>query len=203
MTDFALKLQFSKADTASLNQRGYLVAIIKGVAANVNQARLWVTFAPFEQNFVTWNSTCGLFGSPDPVSINAAITAYSSEFPATPGMVYPFQYNTFGTAESSGPANSYSIQNADGRRITFGMLQSVTANGSTYNAQPTSVIAVETNMTLQLEATDIVSVFMFQTTQNDSVVVTNETAALEIDMRNNPQQTIHFDGTQFVVGVLP
>lgn len=205
MTDFTLKIQFSKADTISLNQQGYLVAIVKGqqTAATVNQVPVWVTFAPFENNLATWDSIYGLFGSPDPAGSNAPITTYSSEFPVESGAIYPFQYNSFGKPEAAGEPNTYNVQNADGRKLTFGLLQSITANGVAHNAQPTSATAIETNMNIQLLPSDTVSIFMFNVVQNGVVIITNETALLDVDMKNNPQQTIHFDGQQFVVGALP
>ncbi|MBC3917151.1 hypothetical protein H8L32_06665 [Undibacterium sp. CY18W] len=202
MTDFALTLQLTKADTASLNQQGYRVAIVKGAVTKADEALIWVSFAPFEQNFVTWNSSTGLFGSPDPLNINAPITAYSSEFPASLGMNYPFQYNTFGTPEPTAPPGVYGIKNVDGCRIVFGVLQSVTANGSSYHAQPTCVIAAETNTTIQFDVTETLSIFLYEGSSSGSTVIANVSAVLKVDMTSNPQQTIHFDGKQFAAGVL-
>ena len=201
MSNFELTIQFTKSDTQKLNDAGYVVAFIKDVYLSDVPKPLWATLAPFETNTFAFQDEYGLYASPDPVQRDTVITAFSSQFPAQSGVIYPFDDNVFLPPAGSVDPKQFAIANKTPGALTFGLMQEATANGRSVVA-PATAVSVLAQQQVVFEPTDTVSVFMYQKTVTGTAVIISESVALAVDMAADPTQTIHFDGIKFVPGPL-
>ena len=203
MTQLELTIEISPIDTETINRQGKVIALAQPFGAGAGGPEvLWVLFAPFETNRVEWQTDYGLFASPDPVESDTVITASSILPQAEPGLVYPFADGVFGTPIPSSSLETYSIRNASGDSLTFGLTQTVTANGERFDSAPVVALPVPVGESGEFLPRPRVKVFLFRKTENGVVVIIEKSRALELDFGDEPNQTIHYDGTGFAVGPL-
>lgn len=203
MSNFDLSIQFTQSDTQTINRDGFVVSIVKGIHSSSDDPKpLWATLAPFEKSTVTWKGSYGVYASPDPVQSETVISASSTQYPARPGVTYPFANNVFNSPEGSVQPGGYAVENNDGRMLTFGLLQGVTVNGSKFLANPVNAVAVPNQQAAVFEPTETISVFLHMHTNSGTVIVVAEGPVLTVDMAANPTQTIHYNGSEFVLGPL-
>jgi len=201
MSNFELSIQFTQSDTRTINNDGVVVSIVKGIHESAADPKpLWVAFAPFEKNTVTWEGVYGVYASPDPVQHETVISASSTQYPANPGVIYPFLSNVFDSPEGSVQPGNYAVENHAGERLTFGLLQGVTANGSKFDANPVNAVAIENQDMAVFEPTETISVFLHKKTDLGTIIVVIEGPVLTADMATNRTQTIHYNGSEFVLG---
>lgn len=203
MTNFELVIQLTKQDTQKINQDGMKVAMTKGVHTPGDPHPIWAVFSPFERNSVLWHNEYGVYASPNQVQPETVITASSTLYPASSGVVYPFVDNVFGEPKDSVQPNNYAIENDTTTTLTFGLAQTVTANGSTFGAQPASAITVLPQFRAMFEPTEDISVFLYREVDLGTIIVKTEGPVLTVDMASSPTQTIHYNGSEFVLGPLP
>jgi hypothetical protein len=202
MADFELTIQFTQDDTKTINSEGFVVAIVKGPHSQPDPKPLWAVLVPFEKNVVAWQGIYGLYASPDPVEQETVISASSTQYPAEPGVVYPFTNNVFDAPTGITQPGDYAVENNTSEVLTFGLAQTVTANGKTYDASPVNALAFGNQMTGIFEPTETISVFLHKETVAGAIIIVTESAALTVDMAANPTQTIHYNGSEFVLGPL-
>lgn len=201
MSHFELTIEVTPVDTETINRQGKVVALARsfgGTGAEV----IWAQFAPFETNVVEWGPQFGLYASPDPVKGDSPITASSTLPLAEPGLVYPFADGVFGTPVQSGTTETFSIRNESTGTLTFGLTQTVTANGSRLDSPPIDAISVPSNDSAELMPPTRVAVFLFRRVDDGVVVIVDHGQVLELDFEADPKQTIHYDGDGFAVGPL-
>ena len=198
MASYRLTIIFTAADTQSVNAAGMKVAVVKGPHPSaMDTAPLWLQFAPFETNVLTWTDSYGLYASPDPVQAETPITGSSTLYPADSGTVYPFANDVFGTPEGSIDPSFYASHNQSGRTLTFGLLQPAVVNGATIPPTPVNAVTSFDQTVASFVPTATVSVFLHKEVDLGTVVSITESSALTVDMATSPTQTIYYDGTSF------
>ena len=78
----------------------------------------------------------------------------------------------------------------------------MTANGSELEGRPIVAVRVGPGLIADFLPTEKVAVFLFGRVDDGVVVEVDRSAALEVDFRGDPKQTIHYDGQRFVKGPL-
>lgn len=203
MSNFELSIQFTESDTQTINNNGFVVSIVKGIHKSADDPKpLWVMVAPFEKNVVTWESVYGVYASPDSVQSETVISASSTQYPANPGVIYPFKNNVFNSPESSVRPDAYAIHNTAVEMLTFGLLQGVTVNGSQFDASPVNAVAIKSQDLAVFEPTETISVFLHKKTEGGTIIVVTEGPILTVDMASNRMQSIHYNGSEFVPGLM-
>lgn len=193
MSSYELIVQIDSADVKEINAAKQVVTIVKEVGGSSGEPVAWVAFSPFENNDVSWEEQYGVYASTSQVENGATITKTSAVNPATSEVSYPFQNGTFGSPIPGGPANSYGIANQYSQQFTFGMAQSVTANGSKFDASPLNAVPVLSNEDATFTPIEKIKVFL-HAHFNNGVIITNITSkALEVDLTNSPKVTIKYD----------
>jgi hypothetical protein len=203
MNNFNLIIQFSESDTKKINSDGFVLAVVKGyraVGGVGDTTPIWVALSPFDKNTITWKSVYGLYASPNPVEFETVISASSTLYPAKLGGTYSFANHAFDHINVS-TDNEYHVINKSNTPLTFGLAQTVTANDFTNVANPVSAYSVDPNMTEVFALPpEIVTVFLYKKTVIDATILIEETPALSVEMADNATQTIHYNGTHFVLG---
>lgn len=197
---YKLSIQFDPNDTKDLNSNGFKVVITKGVVT-LNTATdpilFWVAFEPFEINSITWEAIYGVYASPDAVQTGTMISASSGLYPAKPGIEYQFEEGVFDTGPSSSTPNSYIVKNnSPDTKLTFGLTQTVTANGRTFDAAPVNGVVLDSLQTQLFSPTEQVTVFLYKEVVSGGVIAREENAFLTLEMEDNLEQNIFYkDGT--------
>lgn len=202
MAHFELSIQFTKNDTKTINSDGFVVAIVRGLHSQTGPQPLWTALAPFEKNVVTWQGVYGVYASPDPVEQETVISASSIQYPADPGVIYPFSNNVFDSPTGTTQPGSYAVENNTSEALTFGLAQTVTANGKTYDSSPVNAFTILSQQTAQFATAETISVFLHKRTVVGTIIIVAESEALTVDMAANPTQAIHYNGSEFVLGSL-
>lgn len=204
MAEYNLTIQLSNDDVHTINAAQQQIVIVKKVGGSSGSQVAWVTFSPFENNTVTWEEEYGVYASTTQVQEGATIIKTSAVNPATSGVIYPFETGSFSSPSGNAGTNNYGVENEYSQQFSFGMAQSVTANGSKFNAAPLNAVPVLSNEKAIFTPIEIVSVFL-HAKFNNGVIITNITNnALEVDLTSNPSVTIHYDKSQgkFIMGAL-
>lgn len=204
MSKYELTIQFTTDDVHEINAVQQKVIIVKEVGGTSGSPVAWVSFSPFEKNVVQWEEEYGIYASTTEVQDSATIIKTSAVNPATSGVFYPFETGAFGTPTGDAGKNNYGIENKYSQQFTFGMAQSVTANGSKFNASPLNAAQVLSQEKAKFKPIEKVQVFL-QANFNNGVIITSITSnVLEVDLTSNPNVIIHYDKTQgkFILGSL-
>ncbi len=204
MAAYNLTIQLSNEDVHTINAAQQKIVIVKQVGGSSGSPVAWVTFSPFENNLVSWEEKYGVYASTTQVQAGATIQKTSAVNPAKPELFYPFETGSFGFPTGNAGRNNYGVENEYSQQFTFGMAQSVTANGSKYDAAPLNAVPVLSNEQATFTPIEIVSVFL-HAQFNNGVIISNITSkALDVDLTSEPSVTIHYSSSQgeFIMGAL-
>ena len=203
MADLSLRIQLTSNDTREINEVGQKVTIVKEVDGTNGSRTVWLAFSPFEGNDVEWQTEYGVYASNTQVLPGATISMLSSVNPAQKELSYPFENGTFGNPTNELPDMSYGVRNNSPDLLTFGLAQAVSANGSRFDSNPLNAVPIRNSQNGIFRPVERVQVFLSANFDN-GVVITNVIGdALTVDLTNEPNQTIHFNGSNFVPGPLP
>lgn len=207
MSDFELNIQFRSEDVRLIQQADQKVTLLKEVAGSSGQPVTWVTFNPFEGNTVNWTLDFGLYASNTLIQNGATIDKRSTVDPASSGVLYPFADGTFDNPTGDAGVNNYGIQNHydTAQQLTFGVAQSVTANGTAFEANPLNAVPVLFNQEAIFTPIEKVTIFLQGKFDNGVILTEVQGGALTVDLTNNPSQAVHYDAAKgkFLAGPLP
>ncbi|MDJ0904002.1 MAG: hypothetical protein QNJ55_34965 [Xenococcus sp. MO_188.B8] len=196
MANYELIIQIEPQDVAEINKNGQRIAIVKEVSGGSNSKKVvWVSFEPFEYNEVKWEVDYGIYVSETEVQNGAKISKCSMVNPARTKLLYPCQYGTFGNPETSEglKENTYSIMNKYERTLTFGVAQSVTANGNKYTANPLNAIGVLSQEKAVFTPIEKIKVFLHGDFNNGVIITEVTSQAHSVDLTKERIQTIKYD----------
>jgi hypothetical protein len=204
MSKYELTIQLATDDVHQINGVNQKVIIVKEVGGTSGSQVAWVSFSPFETNVVQWEEEYGIYASSIEVQESATIIKTSAVNPATSGVFYPFETGAFGAPTGDAGENNYGIENKYSQQFTFGMAQSVTANGSKFNASPLNAVQVLSQQKVQFKPIEKVQLFLQGNYNNGVIIASIASKGLEVDLTSNPNVIIHYDKTQgkFILGPL-
>ena len=205
MSSYQLTIQLATKDAHSINASQQKVTIIKEVAGSSGMKVAWVAFTPFENNVIEWKEEYGVYASTTEAQAGAEIIKTSAVNPATSGVFYPFETGAFDSPEGDAKQNNYGIENKYSQQFTFGIAQSVTANGNKFNANPLNAVPVMSKEKATFTPIEKLTVFLQGQFNNGAIISDITSDALVVDMTSNPSVTIHYDSSQgkFISGALP
>ncbi|KDM90239.1 hypothetical protein [Photobacterium galatheae] len=201
MSSYNLNINIDSNDVRIINQSQQKIVLVKTVGGSSGSKVAWVTFSPFEHNEVSWTEQYGVYASSTQVQNGAEIYKTSAVNPATSEVVYPFENGTFGSPQSGGQTNSYGISNQYSQGFTFGLAQSVTANGNVYDASPLNAVPVLSKQNAIFTPVEKLEVYLQANFNNGVVISQVSSSALALDFTNNSNITIRYDATlgKFVI----
>ncbi len=195
MAHYELTIQFDDSDVREINQNQHKVAIVKEVeGSQKGKDVIWVAFSPFEFNEVKWDVDYGIYVSENEVQNGASIYKCSTVNPAKAELLYPCEWGTFGTPNSKlEEENTYGIKNQYSKKLTFGLAQSVTANGNKYTANPLNAVSVLSQETVIFTPYQKLKVFLHAEFDNGVVISDITSDALSVDLTKNSIQRIKYN----------
>jgi len=200
MSSYKLNINILSSDVKDINLAIQKITIMKYVCDDRGARVAWVSFFPFEQNEVSWESEYGVYVSSSMVQNGAQILRTSTVNPATDNTVYPFENCTFSKPEGGGKINGYSILNKNSQSYTFGLTQSVIVNGDKITASPLNAVTVLAQQKASFTPIEKIKIFL-KANFNNGMVISNITSkALILDFTETPNLSIRYDGSigQFV-----
>lgn len=199
MSNFELSIQITESDAQAIRESGFSVTIAKSINSTIGSSPFWLVLAPCETNTVNWDDDYGVYASSDQPGF--MISASSTEYPVSPGVVFPFTNGAFDSPDGPAlPPSGYGVLNNTGGTLTFGLLQRAIVNGKGSDANPVSAVAVASQGLELFQPSEAISVFLSQETS--IVVIETAEAGLTLNMADNPTQSIHYNGSRFVLGPL-
>ncbi|MEI8593212.1 hypothetical protein [Photobacterium sp. Hal280] len=201
MSSYNLNINIDSNDVRTINQSQQKVVLVKTVGGSSGSKVAWVTFSPFEHNEVSWTEKYGVYASSTQVQSGAQIYKTSAVNPATTEVMYPFEDGTFGSPENGGQSNSYGISNRYSQGFTFGLAQSVVANGNVFEASPLNAVSVLSRQNAIFTPVERLEVFLQGNFNNGVVISQVSSTALPLDFTNNSDITIRYDSSlgRFVI----
>ena len=198
MSNLSLRIQFTPTDVIRVHEEGQKVTIVKEVRGASGSKTAWSTFSPFQFNTVRWETEYGVYASDTEVQEGNIISILSAVNPAQGNVRYPFENGSFRAPETS-------VRNESEGELTFGLAQTVKANDTLPTLNPVNAVSVRTQQTAQFISTEKVKVFLSAEVDDGAVLSSVPDEALTVDLTGEPNQEIHYDGTEkrFVLGPLP
>ncbi len=195
MSNYELIIKIEPEDVEQIQQAGQEVGIVKKVInGSSGESVIWVSFKPFEYNEVKWETQYGIYASTTEIKNGATIFKSSAENPVKTDFYYPFEYGRFKSpTRNIGDRNQYGIENNYSEKLTFGMAQSVTANGNKFEARPLNAVTVLRQETAVFTPIEIVKVFLHGEFDNGVIISEVKSNALEVNLTKNPIRTIAFN----------
>lgn len=202
MTTYNLNLEISAADLQTIYQAGEKVTIGKTISPDSPPPSVvWLSFAPFENNTVTWEENYAIYASNTQGMITQTALA---PFPSQTGACYPLTSQGFEaptTCPVAVPAGEYGAWNqfTQYEAITFGLAQVASANGSA--TQPVAVTAelIPVNQQGIFKPPQTVWVWLQSTVQASGVLLPQDAISAPAIVTFSPQsptQTLRYDAQQ-------
>lgn len=195
MPKYSLQINIDPTYVKQIVQAGQQVVIMKQVAGN-GTPLTWLTFSPYQSNTVTWQDQYAVFASQSQIQSGATITQLATRA-ASPRTAYGFDNNIFTVAPSrTNPLTSgqYEVINQSNSTLTFGLAQAATLNGSDVGTSALFAGSLLPNQWLDMTPNEIVSVFLYNNTQNAMCLGTVMGPSLEVSFGGaTTSQTISFD----------
>ncbi len=164
MPAYNLRLLIDAADLPTIQSVGLSVVLARAFSdASSNVA--WASFAPFEQNTVSWDNVYGLYAAAS-VSSSRIQPQSTTALGIPSGMYYNFGGSFAGPfAGDFAPAvGSYRVVNkipsAQSPTFVFGLAQSVTSNGILATSNPATMATVPANFFATFTPLDTVYVWL-------------------------------------------
>jgi hypothetical protein len=149
MPSYSLKLEFDAQTLQTLWEADEKVVLVKSPPASGSSGSgsgvVWVAFAPFENNVVTWEEEYAIYASQTGSLVTTTVT---TGFPTASGIA--FKFNGTGFQETSSnefpPTGTYRVFNeaANASSYQFGLVQKVIANGGV-ETQPINAVVIPEN----------------------------------------------------------
>ena len=153
-------------------------------------------------NTVIWQNTYGIYASKKDITHGAVIECYTHiqaepekyEYCLSNGC---FQQNNY----DGGKPGTYYAKNNGGEILTFGLEQTIDVNGQLCEPGAINAIRLLNNEEVLFKPEEKVKVFLARNAQNGEVITQAQTEALTIDLTQNPDRSLAFDGdrSQFYI----
>jgi hypothetical protein len=209
MASYKLTIRLKTEDVHTINRVNQKIIIVKEVGVdsdtNSNGSKVsWISFSPFENNEITWETEYGIYSSTIQIEAGAKILKTSSVNPASSGLIYPFETGAFDSPSGDAGSNNYGIENKYHEDFTFGMAQSAIVNGNKFDAAPLNAVTVLSQEQAIFTPIEKVSVFLNGKFNNGVIIASVSNKALDLDLTSTPSVVIHYDKEQgkFVNGDL-
>lgn len=195
MPTYKLNVIFDSQCVKTVYDAGEKVVLLKKASAGTPIA--WVTFNPFEQNYITWNENYAIYSSNVEVKSGATIKKLS-EVSAVPKQLYEFDKGTFGSPASlpDGQEGQYAVLNKMNgySTLVFGLAQEVECNGVLIPGSPINAATVPLNHTAKFTPYEVVTVFLEGEASNGTVITDVVSKSLDVTFGGDVTEiTIQYD----------
>lgn len=176
---------------------GQSVTLVKSIVSNPASANTiaWLSFAPLQENQITWMVDYYIYGTTTVLQSGATITMTSqTDTPVQAGWTYSFAQGMFTGA--SGAGTSFNVaNNTSGGNFNFGLAQQAMIN-NVKTIAPLNAAAVLYNQTGSFTPQEIVSIFLSSYSNNGTVITSVAGNALAVTLSSAaPAANIGFNNS--------
>ncbi|OAA94994.1 hypothetical protein [Clostridium coskatii] len=197
MPNYKLNILFNSKDVATVFDAGQNVVLLKKTSTGNSVA--WVTFQPFESNYVSWNDNYAIYASNSELKSGATIDKLS-EVSAVSKQLYTFNKGTFDPPESNSDIQEgqYAIEHkmAGYDTLIFGLTQEAKCNGVLVSGSPINASIVPLNQSAKFTPYEIVTVYLEADITNGTVVTNVISNSLDVTFGGDTTEaTIQYDSS--------
>jgi hypothetical protein len=197
MPNYKLNVLFSSKDVGTIFDASEKVVLLKKASAGTPVA--WVTFQPFEQNYISWTEEYAIYASNKQIQSGATIDKLS-EVASIPKQLYTFNRGTFAP-----PVSGTDFQ--DGQYVTtnkmngydtlvFGLAQEVECNGNIIPGSPINAAIVPLNQTAKFTPYETITIFLEANINNGTVVTDIISTSLDVTFGGSITEiTVQYDSS--------
>jgi hypothetical protein len=183
MSKYRLNINFEGADLDTIYEARQRVIIVKHTAER-KSAVAWVSFTPFEHNIIDWETDFAIYASSGEVQGGATISKLSEKVgQGQINNIFDSGYFNATQPDNTIGANSYEVtnQNKDNYKLTFGLAQNVSVNGTTFANNPINAIVVPRGHSALMTPVEEIDVFLDANIDNSTVLsrIDSKSIALE------------------------
>lgn len=199
MPKYRLNINFNETDLRTIYKANEKVIVVKHTAGDSDSQVAWVSFAPFMENTIDWETEFAIYASTTQVEDGAVINKLSDKSAATK-IQYKFLSGIFQDA-SPVPTlgdNTYALSNQmqgyDG--LTFGLAQNVVVNGEAFANHPINAIFVPYGQSIDMTPIEKVDVYL-KSDLNDGTVISHlSSIVLPVEYADSStEHTVKYDGS--------
>jgi hypothetical protein len=195
MQKYRLNINFDAQSLDTIYGCHQRVVLVKHTAEK-NYAVAWISFQPFERNFIDWEENFALYASTSNTEHGTRINKMID----TPGECQTnaiFNRGYFGVKEhlKDISPNTYAITNNDNyyNYLIFGLAQSVSVNGTDFNNLPINAVCVPRCRLVTMTPLEKVDVFLQANIGTSAVVNEVSSNALSLVYDGDVEKTVFFD----------
>lgn len=172
--NYGLNIIIDSDSTERINRNNQKVTIVKQTNSSIQTANsvAWLTFAPYQDNEVTWEEQYGVYATKTELQ-NGAVIRKTSDREATDSYLYTFKNNVFdGGTSGKISTGIFGVENESGdNEVKFGLTQMANVNG-TIVTSPLNIMPVMNNQTGTFEPIETVYIFL-SSSENNGTVISN------------------------------
>jgi hypothetical protein len=194
MANYTLNILFEPKDIEAVYKSNLKVVLVQ----NDNKIA-WLSFIPFQENYVTWSDDYYVYASHNKLAAGSKIHI-SADSNATLNNLYAFSEGAFECDSSNPPTDgSFAIVNKmhDYNSLTFGLAQNVECNGD-ISKNPISALSLPIDYTavFKIPPSNTITVFL-STTINSSEIFDSTSSKFSVVTfgNNNTELTIKYDSS--------
>ncbi|MDR1184531.1 MAG: hypothetical protein LBK67_07020 [Coriobacteriales bacterium] len=172
MSRYRLNINLEKSDLDAIYAAKQHVIIVKHTAER-KSAVAWVSFTPFEHNTVEWGGDFVLYASSGETQGGATISKLSERLgQCETDAIFDNGYFSVVRPNSAIGPNSYEVTNndRDDAKLTFGLAQSVSVNGTAFVNHPINAVIVPRGHSAVLTPVEEIDVFLEANIDNSTVL---------------------------------
>lgn len=197
MPKYKLNIKISEKDLQVLYRANEKIVIVKHTAEDSDTQVAWVTFGPFMNNTVEWETQFALYASNTELQSGASINKLS-DIAASTQTIYQFKEGIFQSpiSESTIGSNTYALRHAMSGYpvLTFGLAQSVAVNGEGFANHPINAIYVPFGQAATMTPIETLDVYLKNDINSSTVISHIMSEKLTVSYTEESEHTIAFDG---------
>lgn len=197
MPKYKLNIKISEKDLQILYRASEKIVIVKHTAEGTDTQVSWVTFGPFMNNTVEWETQFALYASNTEIQNGASINKLS-DIAASTQTLYQFEEGIFQkpVSVSTISPNTYALRHGmTGYPVlTFGLAQSVVVNGEGFANHPINAVYVPFGQAATMTPVERLDIYLKNDLISSTVVSHIMSEKLTISYTEETEHTVAYNG---------
>jgi hypothetical protein len=201
MSKYRLNINFEGVDLDTIYEARQRVVIVKHTAERKSNVA-WISFKPLEHNTIDWETAFAIYASSGEVQGGATISKLS-EIVGQRQINTIFNNSYFNATEPDNTIgiNSYEVtnQDKDDYKLTFGLAQNVSVNGTAFINLPINAIVVPRGHSAVMTPVEEVDVFLEANIDSSTVLSRIDNKSISLSYTGNTTElNIKYDSVNGV-----
>lgn len=196
MLKYQLDIRIHEKDLPTIHAAMEKIVIVKHIEGQPNVA--WVSFSPFENNTIEWESEYSIYASSTSLQGGARIDKMSAISGITQ-LNHKFESAIFTREKAENPMvglNTHIVtNNMQGYSdLTFGLAQNIEVNGKKYSSHPINAVSLPYQHSVEITPTEKIDVYLKSDLETSTIISHIPSVSLPIEYSENiTTHTIVYD----------